>query len=77
MPQPQSLVINISPATFFKRLAAIEFILAMLAILFYLTIDLPQVYDNLQFARLASYTLITSVLMAIANWGIFSLFFVP
>ena len=63
MSQQQEIIIKTSPIVFLKRLIFIEFFWALLTTWISLEIDLPQVYDDLQLTRLASFSIIIGIMV--------------
>jgi hypothetical protein len=63
MSQQQEIIIKTSPIVFLKRLIFIEFFWALLTTWISLEIDLPQVYDDLQLTRLASFSIIIGLIV--------------
>ena len=62
MNQQQEIIIKTSSVVFLKRLIFIEFFWALLTAWLSLEIDFPQVYDELQLTRIASFSLVVGII---------------
>jgi hypothetical protein len=65
MDQPDKIIIKTSPFVFLRRLVVIEFFFAIVSIYFAVGVDLNQVYEDLQLARIASFGLVIALVITI------------
>ena len=76
MTTADEIIIKTSPVVFLKRLIFIEFFWAMLTTWLSLQINLPQMYNDLQLTRIASFSIVVAVIVTAIQIFIIALAFI-